>query len=115
MIFSKSLTETKRKVLRALKEKEQNNVAQLQQQVDELKQQLDQRTKELAGIDQNEQQLDQQRLALENKEVQIEQQRANTDAALGWAKDEKDGQRVALERDQAIANAAPQSAEIKNK
>lgn len=115
MIFSKSLTETKRKVLRALKEKEQNDVAQMQQQIDELKQQLDQRSKELAGMDQGEQQRDQQRVQLEAQEVAIDKQRADQEAALGWAKDDKDGQRVALERDQAIANAAPQSAEIKNK
>lgn len=115
MMFAKSVTGTKKRVIRKLREKEASNTAQLQQQVEELTKQLEQRTKELQGFDQAEQQREGQRLQLETKDVAIDQQRANTEAALGWAKDEKDGQRVALERDQAISNAAPQSAEIKNK
>lgn len=84
-LTSKSLTDLKYKVQRALKiQKEENNqIMQLSQQLEEAQQQLQQMQGELQKSQQKVQQLDEQRLKLEQEKIQLDYQvnwlKASTD------------------------------------
>ena len=80
-LTSKSLTDLKYKVQKAMKiQKEENNqIMQLQQQLEEAQQQLQQMQGELQKSQQKVQQLDEQRLKLE-------QQKINLDYQVNWLK-----------------------------
>ena len=84
-LTSKSLTDLKYKVQKAMKlQKEENNqIQQLQQQVEEVTQQAQQLEQELQKAQQKVQQLDEERLKLEQQKIQLDYQ-------VNWYKAQSD-------------------------
>ena len=103
---TKSLTDLKLKINKALKkQKEENNqLAQLQQQAQQLQQQLQQTQQELQKSTQKIQQLNETQMQLEKdklkSETQLEWFKAQTDRTYKQAQSENESKRTEIELDQ---------------